>query len=273
MNQIEVCLVGTGAVRVNLERGGPAFVVTAGDERILVDCGRNTVHNLTRAGYTVESINKVFVTHLHFDHVCDLAYFVLLSWNNGRKERIRFFGPQGLADFLDYALLKTYEQDIKSRLGHGKDPLGIEWSVTEIEADGEFHSGGDLVCSALFTEHGNMPNLNFRFDLGDKRVVITSDTSADPRLTPFCRDADLLVSECSGPKSFLDERPWGTWHMWPETVAALCREAGVKRVALKHLVVEDWTDDREISAKMAAAVRAAFDGEVILGPDGLKIQV
>lgn len=272
MSDLAVCTVGTGAVRVNLNRGGPAYVIESGQEKLLVDCGRSTVHNLVRAGYRVESIDTVLITHLHFDHVSDLATFVMLGWNNGRRKRITFYGPPGLGEFLTHNITQAYNQDIHSRLGHGKDPLGIEWDVIEVDDNGQVAEIGDLTIDALYTEHGGMPNINYRFKRRDKVAVITSDTSPDAGLTDFCREADLLVCECSGTKAFLDERPWGTWHLWPEVIADMVREAHVDHVVLSHLVIENWTDDPLISQKMADTVRETCgDTRVTVGEDGLKI--
>ncbi len=270
---IEFCLVGSGAVRANPKRGGPCQVLTMGGRHLMIDCGRCAVNSLHTFGYRVEEIDTVLVTHLHFDHVCDLAHFVLLSWNNGRKNRLRFFGPPGLRDFLEIGIRRAYVLDIESRLGHGKDPLGIEWEVQEFDTDGRPVVGDFGVLSVLTTEHANMPNRNYRFDLHGRRIVITSDTTPDPALAEFSCNADLLVAECSGTQEFLSTVPWGSWHMVPEKLGELARRSHSKHVVLKHLVIEDWCDDPEISKKMAATVRQNYDGQVTVGRDGLKLRL
>lgn len=269
---ITFTMIGSGAVRVNLNRGGPAQVVQIGDQALLFDCGRGAVHNLVRFGYPVEDINRVFITHLHFDHTCELAYFILLSWNNGRREKLRIYGPPGLGQLLEHAVRGAYDEDIKSRLAHGKDPSGLEFEVVEIQTDGPaLTEAGQTV--ALSTPHADIANLNYRVDAGGKRIVITSDTQPDDSLIEFCRDADLLVCECSGTSSFLSQHPWGSWHMTPETVARLATEAGVKQVVIKHLVIENFTDDPLVSEKMAFQIREAYAGEVRVGSDGLRLEL
>ena len=261
-------LLGSGAVRVLEDRGGPSQVVELGDHLVLFDCGRCAVHNLVRFGYRVEDVNHVFLTHLHFDHVCDLAYMVLLAWNNGRGDRLRVFGPPGLRDFLGHALLGAYRQDIDSRLAHGKDPSGLDLDVVEVHEDGPACQIDGATVSALRTPHAGMINLNYRVDACGKRLVITSDTQPDERLIPFCCDADLLVCECSGTADFLAAQPWGGWHMTPETVADLASRARVRRVVLKHFVIENFAEDPAISAKMAARAQELYGGAVIAGHDG-----
>ncbi|MFH1762071.1 MAG: MBL fold metallo-hydrolase, partial [bacterium] len=110
-------LVGSGAVRVNPKRAGVAHIVRVAGENLLFDCGRNAVHNMTCQGFPVERIDRVFITHLHFDHVCDLAYLILLSWNNGRNKKLKIYGPAGTRYFLEHNVRLAYKDDIASRVG------------------------------------------------------------------------------------------------------------------------------------------------------------
>lgn len=77
-------LLGSGAVRPDLQRWGPAQIVQVGGENLLFDCGRGATMRLVQAGIPLVSIRKVFFTHHHFDHNCDFAYLSLTSWLLGR---------------------------------------------------------------------------------------------------------------------------------------------------------------------------------------------
>ena len=270
---ISFVMVGSGAVRANPNRGGPSQIVRIGDRGLLFDCGRCAVHNMVRFGFPVETIREVFITHLHFDHVCDLAYLVLLSWNNGRTEKLHIYGPPGIGHFMEHSIRHAYVQDINSRLGHGKNPAGLRWEVVEIQRDGPFLRTEQCILSTQSTEHAGMPNLNYRIDSGNTRIVITSDTQPDEALVEFCKKATLLICECSGTRNFLSNQPWGGWHMTPESVARLAQNAGVERVVIKHLVIEDFSQDQTIAEKMARRIREGYDGEVTVGFDGLHIDL
>lgn len=271
MSKVIFTMIGSGAVRVNVDRAGPSQLLQTEGNLMLFDCGRCAVHNIERFGYKVHEIGQVFLTHLHFDHVCDLAYFMLLSWNNGRKTPLQIYGPPGLEHFLQHALWKAYEQDIFSRTGHGKSLNGLTCEVNEI-ADGEIaFESGEIRVASMRTEHGGIDNFNYRLDTPADRVVITSDTQYSDRLVSFCRDATLLVCECSGTKAFLAQKPWGHWHMTPETVAELASRSGVKKVVIKHLVIEDFYKEPGIAEKMAGTISERFNGRVMVGMDGMQI--
>ncbi len=271
--RMSVRLIGTGAVRVNPNRGGPCYVIETERKRFLVDCGRAAVSNLARAGIPAESIATIFITHLHFDHLCDLPYLILLGWNNGRRIPLRFYGPPGLEHFLEKGVREAYADDIQSRLAHGKDPAGMRWTVNEIEGTGPVCRNTEYAVSAVKTPHANMHNLSYRFEHAGKTAVVTSDTAPDPALIGFCRDADLLISECSGTRAFLETVPWGTWHTWPEALAELVRKAGVNHAVLSHLVIEDWSREADVAEQMAAVVRRGCTARVTVGQDGLRIPV
>ena len=70
---MKLILLGTGAVRPDLQRWGPAQVVQVAGENLLFDCGRGASMRLLQAGLPLESVGRVFFTHHHYYHNCDFA--------------------------------------------------------------------------------------------------------------------------------------------------------------------------------------------------------
>jgi ribonuclease BN (tRNA processing enzyme) len=92
-------LLGTaGGSNPKATRAGYANAVVVGDAAYLVDCGEGAHRQLWRAGLTLNPnlgpdrpvVRALFVTHLHADHVVDLANLVLGSWP---PHRIDVYGP------------------------------------------------------------------------------------------------------------------------------------------------------------------------------------
>lgn len=272
---LSVVVAGSGAVRALPDRGGPCFLVKIGDENLVFDCGRSAVHNMSRMGFPVESISKIFITHLHFDHISDLPLLLLLSWNNGRDIRIPIFGPTGLSHFLENAVRHAYVDDINSRITHGnRQREKLDWALTEISREGLCFECDTYRIETLATAHAGLRNYNFKITTADKIVVITSDSEPDSRLVDFCRNADLLLVECSGTKAFYDSVAFGGWHLTPEDVGQLARDAQVKQVVLKHFVIESFSADPNIAESMADTVRQIHpQGEIFVGTDGLRFDL
>ncbi|MDP7620259.1 MAG: MBL fold metallo-hydrolase [Dehalococcoidia bacterium] len=268
---IRFTMLGSGAVRDNPRRAGPSQILQVGDQTLMFDCGRSAATSLAAAGGACEAIDRLFLTHLHFDHVVDLPYIVFTGWVKGREARLGIHGPVGTGDFVSRIIRPPFEQDIDSRVGHGKDLESLDPDVSEVAGAGEFLVDDGYRVSAAPVDHANMPALVYRVDAGDRRVVITGDGKPDEGFTDFCRGADLLAVECSGTPEFLAEQPWGHWHLRPADIARIATEAEVKRVMIKHLVIEDITGDRTAPYRMAEQVRQGYGGEVIVAEDGLVV--
>jgi metal-dependent hydrolase (beta-lactamase superfamily II) len=67
-----VTLLGTGYPTPRIDRLGPSTLVEVGDQRLLFDCGRAATIRLTQLGIRLSSVQDVFLTHLHSDHVSGL---------------------------------------------------------------------------------------------------------------------------------------------------------------------------------------------------------
>ena len=60
-------------------RAGIAQAVVVGGRTYLVDCGSGVTRQLRRARL-LSGLRRVFVTHLHSDHVCDYFHLFWLGW-------------------------------------------------------------------------------------------------------------------------------------------------------------------------------------------------
>ena len=58
-----------------------------GDEKFLFDAGSGTALKLVENGVKPGEINKVFLTHLHSDHIVGLDDILLLGWLSSGGDR------------------------------------------------------------------------------------------------------------------------------------------------------------------------------------------
>ena len=61
--------LGTSASVPSAERNHPGLLIEAGTQRVLVDCGEGTQRQLLRAGAGFRRLDRLLLTHGHFDHV------------------------------------------------------------------------------------------------------------------------------------------------------------------------------------------------------------
>ncbi|WP_409463166.1 MBL fold metallo-hydrolase [Amycolatopsis sp. GA6-003] len=79
-SRLEVILLGTQAgPPVSSDRSGIATALVVDGRTYLVDCGRGATTQFVRAGLKFRSLEAIFLTHLHADHVADYYDFFLLG--------------------------------------------------------------------------------------------------------------------------------------------------------------------------------------------------
>jgi Metallo-beta-lactamase superfamily len=73
----DLALVGTSDSVPLAERNHPSLLVVVGGKRLLVDCGEGTQRQLLRSGAGFRGLERLLLTHGHFDHVlrCENSLF------------------------------------------------------------------------------------------------------------------------------------------------------------------------------------------------------
>ena len=66
----------------------------------LFDCGEGTQHQLLRSDLNISQLTRVFITHLHGDHVYGLMGLLATCGMSGHARRIDVYGPRGLAEYV-----------------------------------------------------------------------------------------------------------------------------------------------------------------------------
>ena len=77
---IDVVLLGTGNPLPDRDRAGAATLVRAGGRTLLFDAGGACACGWRRPGCCRSCSTRVFLTHLHSDHICDLNDVVTTHW-------------------------------------------------------------------------------------------------------------------------------------------------------------------------------------------------
>ena len=78
-------LLGTGTPTLDpLRPASSAFLVDVAGVTLLFDAGRGATMQLLKLGRSPVEIDHLFITHHHYDHICDLGELLLAAWHNGR---------------------------------------------------------------------------------------------------------------------------------------------------------------------------------------------
>ncbi|MEE9146589.1 MAG: MBL fold metallo-hydrolase, partial [Candidatus Tectomicrobia bacterium] len=93
------------------------------------DVGTGSVENLFAIQPKFSKVDKVFVSHLHTDHVGDMDALWVGGWGSGRYTPLHVYGPSGAKPELGTkafveGLKKAYAWDITGRSGAWPDAGG-----------------------------------------------------------------------------------------------------------------------------------------------------
>jgi ribonuclease BN (tRNA processing enzyme) len=268
---MRITLCGTGAGVNTALRANAGIVLQANGSTIMLDCGGGSVREAVRSGLTIRDIEAVCLSHLHQDHCIDLA--VLLGDRAfGRMTPPAVYGPKGVELFTRSAAfhVKTSALDPKNDVpgfgevadGEQRDVCGfaVRWGVTP--------HAPDLVAMAQ------------RFEADGRSVVYSGDTRAAPEvMVPLAQEADVLIHECFSNERMQRVIPtvapeiavrlghFRDVHSEVRDVAAIARDAGVKRLVLTHLLSGEEPDE------LQAIASSIFGGEVVVAYDGMSLEV
>lgn len=247
-------------------------------QRIVVDCGLGVTRGLVEAGIDLKSLQTIVITHLHSDHILELGGLVHTAWVTGLRTTIHIYGPPGILAYWN-GFLAAMSYDIHLRVvDDGRVPLTD--LVRVIEVNEASFTIGDLIVKTLAVRHPPVEvALSYRFE-GSKVVTFSGDTTYFPPLADFAKGSDLLIHEAMLPEGIeviLQKTGGGeklrahlnASHTNVDDVAKIARAAGVKRLALNHLVPVD--DARFSHADWLARIAAVWDGPALVGQDGLEI--
>ncbi len=78
-----------------------AHVLQIQNNLFLIDCGEGTTFQLQKFKIKYNSINHVFISHLHGDHFFGLPGFITTLAMNGRKEPLHIYSPLGLEEIIN----------------------------------------------------------------------------------------------------------------------------------------------------------------------------
>jgi len=216
MTQDYAALLGT--------KGGPAIrpgssmptsnLLCIDGQQIVVDCGLGVTKGLVDQGMQLRDLSLIFISHMHSDHYLELGPLIHTAWTAGLKTPVVIYGPDGIAAYWQNFLL-SMKADIDLRIAdEGRPSLADLVTINVIDAGHVMDTGG---------------------------ITVTA-------IRDFARGADLLIHEAMlesalpalmariGNGSDKLMAHWLRSHTFAHDAAKTATAAGVKRLALSHLI-------------------------------------
>ncbi|GIQ69571.1 ribonuclease Z [Xylanibacillus composti] len=149
---MELVFLGTGAGMPSKERNVTAIALQLNAERgsfWLFDCGEGTQHQIMHSSVKLGKLEKIFITHLHGDHLYGLPGLLTSRSYQGGDTPLTLIGPPGVRAFLETALQVSqahleYELIIEE--------LDVD-EQGQVKGDGRIFEDDHFVVEAALLEH------------------------------------------------------------------------------------------------------------------------
>ena len=283
---MKITVLGSGTPTPTPARFGSAFVVEAGDNVLMFDCGPAATHKLVRAGYSPTDVTNLFFTHHHYDHNADYGCFAMCRWDHavGDATPLRVFGPTHTRTISERLLGPegAFAFDWAARIGHPasqnvyRNRGGIlprrppQINAEEIQP-GTVVRGEGWSVGASHAQHVQpfLDSLAYRLEADGRVACFTGDTEPCPEVAEAARGADVLFAMCWDLEARMEAGGERIAQMGTRSAATLARDAGVGTLVLVHTGpnVSDAVDTA------IQEVRAVYDGRVLFADEGLAVDV
>lgn len=170
---MDVFFLGTGAGMPAKLRNVTSIALKLLEERgaiWLFDCGEATQHQILHTSIKPRRIEKIFITHLHGDHIYGLPGLLSSRSFQGGESEVVLYGPKGIREFIDISLSvsQTY----------------LKYPLTIIEIkDGVIFEDEEFKVEARLLEHG-IPSYGFRVIEKDRPGTLLADKLMDAGVQP-----------------------------------------------------------------------------------------
>ncbi len=287
----EFITLGTaGGPNAEVTRAQPANALVIGEDVYLVDAGDGANGQLAKAGFILEQVKGLFISHLHFDHTGGVLAVLGLRLQLNAPEPLVIYGPPGTSTFID-GLLAGMAPAMQAAYGLPGQTWVSDVSVIELADGSTVELPGATVRVAENThyvsdfqlpEEQGYISLSYRFDLPTRSIAYTGDTGPSQAVETLARGADILVSEMMDTPLVLADiqrtRPnippqvlagveahLRPHHLTPQQVGQLASAAGVSELVITHFApsVSSQADAR----KYRNLIREHFNGEIIFAND------
>ena len=265
---MELTFLGTSSAVPSKHRNHASVTLKAFGEVMMFDCGEGTQRQLAKAKISPMKIDKIFISHLHGDHILGLPGLIQSMGFRGRVEPLHIYGPYGISQL----------NEIICHFGYFAIDFPIEFHEL---VDGKIIENDEYIVECVKTKH-NVYNLSysvyekkkprflrekamelgvkpgpdfgklhngFEVKVGEKvikpeqvlgkerqgtKIVYSGDTKPCEAMIEFAKGATVLIHE-STYKAEDEKKATNNFHSTSTQAARIAKEAKVDKLILTHI--------------------------------------
>ena len=202
-DEIRMFVCGSGMPAARLGQAATCFLVETGNgDKFLFDIGTGSMANVAGLMIPYDYLDKVFLTHLHTDHMGDIDALWAGGWTAGRTTALKVWGPSGMTPEMGtkYAMegfLKHANWDYQTRSANiSAIPGTIEVREFDYKVANQvvYQENGVTIRSWPAIHTGDGP-VSYSLEYKDMKLVIGGDTFPNTWYLKYAKEADLAIHE------------------------------------------------------------------------------
>ncbi len=279
-DEIRIVVCGSGMPAARHGQAATCFLVETGNgDKFLFDIGTGSMANVAALMIPYQYLDKIFLTHLHTDHMGDIDAIWAGGWTAGRPRALRVWGPSGARPDMGTkhamdSFLQHANWDFMTRAAAlGPVAGGIE--VQEFDYKGEnqvvYQENGATIRSWPAVHSGDGP-VSYSLEYRGMKVVIGGDTFPNKWFLKYAKDADLLIHEAfMAPDLFVklyNQPPGLAWR-----VCCAFHTSGqafgkiMSELKPRHAVAYHFFNEEATRYSLYDNIRETYDGPLSMATD------
>jgi ribonuclease BN (tRNA processing enzyme) len=247
---MKLTVVGCGDAFGSGGRLQTCYHVETSDTRFIIDCGATTLIGFSKLGIDPNSVETIFISHLHGDHFAGLVWWLVHAQHVAKRTApLTVVGPEGVRARFEAAAETLFP-------GSTAIQRRYELRYLELAREKPLDVGSVRVTPFEVKHPCGAPPYALRFELEGKVLSFTGDTEWIDTLVPAGRGADLFIMECF----HFEGEP--RFHMSWRRISGELDRIGARRVLLTHMAEPMLARRAEVS-----------DPRIVLAEDGLVLHV
>ncbi len=271
MMSMRVTFLGTAGSVPTPERSLPAVLIKRQNEQLMFDCGEGIQRQMIKAKVGFHKKTKIFISHMHGDHVLGLPGLLQTMALMDRQKKIEIFGPEGTKQFLECvretlqfgltfpieihevcdAGVACEEKDYVVEAAKSNHVVpSLAYAFVEKPRPGKFYPEkarslgvpeGELWSKLQHGDKIKLPNgrvISPEEIMGlprqGRKIVYTGDTRPFKGFARFAANANLVIHDATFDDA-LSEKAGVDGHSTPSQAAQQAKKAKAKKLILTHI--------------------------------------
>ena len=278
--EIRIIACGTGMPAARRGQAASCWVFELGNgDKFIFDLGTGSMANVQSLMIPANMLTKVFASHLHTDHVGDLAALWAGGRTGGRTTPLEIWGPSGsrkdmgTAHFVEH-FLEAYNWDYMTRavkvnpipggiVAHEFDYKGVNQVV--------YKKNGVTIRSWPAIHAGDGP-VSYSLEWKGYKVVFGGDTFPNTWFTKYAKNADIVIHEAmltaEQLRKYYNMPPSRTIMMNTDIhTSAQAFGKVMSMIKPKHAIAYHFFDEEGTRYGIYEGIRETYDGPLSMATD------